>query len=283
MPFQFVNTTPDDVDYSPETRRRIRSQAMRDYRRRQRDELQDIESSSEASPPSSLASPSLSSQSISREDSQQRTSRSHSLSVQHSLLRRHSSGTSSDGPPTIDRTLPTGSKRPSPQLSNDSEQSQPSQRRRRRTNEPRAQRGIFSQFMINLPRQASPSTLGEDIDALHSPGRIDQMLQLCERYNTWLAAGSADEDSSTQTAPKPDSSAAQLILSALCLQSIGHLEAIHPDDISIDKGLLKTSVLASLNKRLMDTSRALEDNTIGALACLASYEVRRANIHHYTN
>lgn len=244
---------------------------MRDYRRRQRDELQDIESSSEPSPPSSVASPPLSSKSPSREASRPRNSSSHSLSVQQSLLRRHSSGTSSDNP-QVSQSRPRGEKRRSPQPSHESEESQSSPRRRRRTKEPSAQRGVFSQFMISLPARPSSPTLGDDIEALQSPGQIDVMLQACEHYNTWLTCRSKPAESTRDAVPC-NNSAAQLLLSALCLQSIGHLETVRPRRVSLDKGLLKTGILASLNKRLKDGSTALEDNTIGALACLASYEV----------
>jgi hypothetical protein len=69
-----------------------------------------------------------------------------------------------------------------------------------------------------------------------------------------------------------------MLLFALCLKSIGHLDAIHPAQFGGNRRLFKTRVLALANKRLKNPAKALEDKTIGALACLTSYEVREASI-----
>jgi hypothetical protein len=41
--------------------------------------------------------------------------------------------------------------------------------------------------------------------------------------------------------------------------------------------MFKTRVLALINKRLKNPAKALDDKTIGALACLTSYEISRGS------
>lgn len=132
--------------------------------------------------------------------------------------------------------------------------------------------------MINLPKRQTPSAIGDDIDALSSPGRLDRMLDVCDEYNSWLSSSILE---TTDTPPKRDygsydNKTARMLLCALALKSRGHLEAVRSDRPEFEKHLVKTGVLALLNKRLKNASKALEDNTIGALACLASYEVSQA-------
>lgn len=63
-----------------------------------------------------------------------------------------------------------------------------------------------------------------------------------------------------------------MLLIAFSLMSIGHLEALNPRQTSYNRRLFKTQVLVLVNGRLRDATRALEDKTLGALACLTSYE-----------
>lgn len=249
---------------------------MRDYRRRQRDEDNELESSPELSPPSTIASPELSSQSQSREDSRPRQPSSHSLSVQPGILRRHSSGTSSDNLPQSRGVGTSTGKRRSPQSPPEDEASQSSQRQRRRTSDIQAQHGVFGQFMIDLPKHATPPTIAEDMEALTSPGRLEQMLDICNEYNSWLSSSAAESTTTGQTKKSYDNRTSQMLLCALCLKSVGHLEVVGAQECNLEKSVLKTRVLALLNKRLKNPSKALEDHTIGSLACLASYEVRPA-------
>lgn len=244
---------------------------MRDYRRRQRIEGSDIESSPEASPPSSSASPPIKSPCQSSEAPSRRQSNTQSLSVQSVNLRRHSSGTSSDNPPLTEAAQAARGKRRSTQTPLEGETSRSSRRRRE---VPRAQHGVFSQFMINLPKPTTPPTIGEDLDQLNSSADLGRMLDACEEYNTWLHSSSPpDVPASKRNNKAYDDKTSQMLLCALSLKSVGQLEAVKPTESKVDKNLLKTRVLALLNKRLKNPNKALEDNTIGALACLASYEV----------
>lgn len=277
----FINSTPDNPEPDAESRRKIRSQAMRDYRARQRVENEYAESSPEGSP-SSLSSPQLSSASgsrrESRQDPQRRKSSTTSLPVKPDVLRRQSSGTSREDLPVIERLSVAKGKRRSPQSALHEDDRPESPRKSKRPEEPRAQHGTFGSFTINLPKpnRAAPS-MAEDIDPLSSPGQLDQMLSICESYNRWLLSNvsSEGEPGIPQVSGPWDNPTSQMLLFALCLKSIGHLDAIHPAQFGGNRRLFKTRVLALANKRLKNPAKALEDKTIGALACLTSYEVRK--------
>ena len=247
---------------------------MRDYRRRQRVEEVEQESapSSPEGSPSSLSSQQLSSASLSRQESRRKSS-THSLPIKREVPRRQSSGTSrEDLPPIGDLEVGKG-KRRSPQ-SPDGDERRDSSRRPKRKEEPRAQHGTFGTFSITLPKPNRPAqSLSEDIDPLSSPGQLEQMLSICESYNRWLINNMSSDPALSQMNGPWDNPTSQMLLFALCLKSIGHLDALHPAQFGGNKRLFKTRVLALANKRLKNPANALEDKTIGALACLTSYEV----------
>lgn len=248
---------------------------MRDYRRRQRVEDGNEASSPEGSP-SSLSSPQLSSASGSRRQSRQRNPSSNSLPVKPDTMRRQSSGTSREELPSIEDLTMAKGKRRSSQSALRHDDSADNSRRQKRTAEPRVRHGTFSTFTINIPKPSHPTpSLDEEIDPLSSPGQLERMLSICESYNRWLAYSLASDVEPTiaQTTGPRDNSTSQMLLFALCLKAIGHLDAIHPSHFGGNRWLFKTRVLALANKRLKNPAKALEDKTIGALACLTSYEV----------
>ena len=247
---------------------------MRDYRRRQRVEEDSVASSPEESP-SSLSSPQRSSASHPREESRRRKSSTRSLSIKPEPPTRQSSGTSQEMPAISDLDVATGKRRSPPSATRENER-RDSQRRKKRADEPRAQHGTFGTFSINLPKPNRPaSALTEDIDPLNSPGQLEQMLSICDSYNRWLISNvsTTGEPRPSQMSGPWDNSISQMLLFALCLKSIGHMEALYPNSTGGNKRLFKTRVLALANKRLKNPAKALEDKTIGALACLTSYEV----------
>jgi hypothetical protein len=207
---------------------------MRDYRQRQRVEDEYAESSPERSP-SSLSSPQLSSASgsrrESREDSQPRKSSTTSLPFKPEALRRQSSGTSREDLPSIEGLSVAKGKRRSPQSTLRDDDRLESPRKHKRPEEPRAQHGTFGTFTINLPKPNRPApSMAEDIDPLSSPGQLEQMLGICESYNRWLLSNisSDGEPAIPQVSGPWDNPTSQMLLFALCLKSIGHLDAIHP-------------------------------------------------------
>ena len=272
MSFQFIHVTPNSTEHDAETRRRIRSQAMRDYRRRQRVEEEDSVPSSPEGSPSSLSSHQRSSASQSRQESRRRKSSTPSLPIKPEAPRRQSSGTPKDDMPSIEDLEVANRKRRS--LQSPGARTESPARRQKRKDEPRAQHGVFGTFAINLPKPSRPpQSIAEDIDPLSSPGQLEQMLSICETYNRWLI-GSLPSDNTTSDMSGPwDNPTSQMLLFALCLKSIGHLDAVHPAQFGCNRRLFKTRVLALANKRLKNPAKALEDKTIGALACLTSYEV----------
>jgi hypothetical protein len=278
----FINATVDNPEPDAESRRKIRSQAMRDYRRRQRVEDQNAGSSPEGSP-SSLSSPQQSSASgsrrESRQESRQRKSSTTSPPLKPDALTRQSSGTSREELPAIEDLSVAKGKRRSPQSALRDDDRPDTARKQKRSEEPRAQHGTFGTFTISLPKPSQPpASMAEDIDSLSSPGQLEQMLSICESYNRWLLSNlpSEIEPSIPQVSGPWDNPTSQMLLFALCLKSIGHLDAIHPAQFCGNRRLFKTRVLALANKRLKNPAKALEDKTIGALACLTSYEVCKA-------
>ena len=286
----FINSTVDNPEPDAESRRQIRSQAMRDYRRRQRVE-DEYEASSPEESPSSPSSPQRSSASgsrqVSRQQSQQRKLSTTSLPLKSESLRRQSSGTSWEDLPQIEDLAVGRGKRRSPQSALREDDRSESPRKAKRAEGPRAQHGTFGTFTISLPNPSRPGpSMTEDIDPLSSPGQLEQMLSICESYNRWLYSNVASdvEPTISQVRGPWDNGTSQMLLFALCLKSIGHLDSIHPSHFGGNRRLFKTRVLALANKRLKNPAKALEDKTIGALACLTSYEVRHLqsqlpNIH----
>ena len=270
MSFQFVNVTPDNTEHDAETRRRIRSQVMRDYRRRQRVEEGSTPSSPEKSQ-SSNSSPYRSSESRSRQESRRRKSSTPSIPIRPEAPCRQSSGTSrEEPPPSRDNEVAERSRRSS-QSTGDRRDSL---RRQSRREEPRAQLGVFGTFTIQLPQpKRSPREIYEDIDPLSSPDQLEHVISICESYNRWLIASMPVEAELGKINGPWDTPTSQMLLFASCLKSIGHLDALRPAQVEVDRRLLKTKVLALANKRLKNPANALEDRTIEALACLTSYEV----------
>ncbi|KAK3704333.1 hypothetical protein LTR37_013886 [Vermiconidia calcicola] len=276
MSFQFVNVTPGQPETDAETRRRIRSQAMRDYRRRQRVEEEHISSSPEGSP-SSLSSPQRSSASQSRQESRRRTSSSQSLPPVPEVSRRQSSGASKDDLPVLKDLEVAKGKRRSPQsmLDDDQPNAPPKQKRYEK---PRAQHGVFGTFTVKLPKlNRPPQPLSDELDPLSTPGQLERMLSICESHNRWLIGNASVEPGDSQMSGPWDDPTSQMLLFALCLKSIGHLDAVRTENIGENKRLFKTRILALANKRLKNPAKALEDKTIGALACLTSYEISRGS------
>lgn len=275
----FINATLDNPEPDAESRRKIRSQAMRDYRRRQRVE-DELEASSPEGSPSSLSSLQQSSASgsrrESRQESRQRKSSTTSLPLKPESLRRQSSGASREELPAIEDLGIAKGKRRSPQSTLREDDRPDSPRKHKRADEPRAQHGTFGTFTISLPKSDPPApSIAEDIDPLSSPGQLEQMLSICESYNRWLTSNVAAEVEPTLSQVKGpwDNATSQMLLFSLCLKSLGHLDSINPSHFGENRRLFKTRVLALANKRLKNPAKALEDKTIGALACLTSYEV----------
>jgi hypothetical protein len=270
MAFQFVNVTPEETGHDAETKRRIRSQAMRDYRRRQRlDDENDPTIREET--PSSISSPQSSSASLSRQQSRQRKGSTQSLPVELESPERSTRRKSGEVLPSIEDLEVTAQKRPSAKSSNSDELPTTSRLKRRR--EPKAQHGVFGSFTVNLEPPQRPRQPTQDADLVAPAPQLEEMLSICEAYNGWLTSSGPMENAIQEPASSPDTTTSQMILYALCLKSIGHLESIDPRSITADKYLFKTRVLALVNTRLKDPAKALDDQTIGALACLTSYEI----------
>lgn len=101
------------------------------------------------------------------------------------------------------------------------------------------------------------------------------MLDVCERYDQWLIPDESERPASFDMTGSMDSTTSEMLLFALCLKSIGHMEALNPGQTTYNRRLFKTKVLSICNLHLKDPAKALEDETLGALACLTSYEVSR--------
>ncbi|KAK5174152.1 uncharacterized protein LTR77_001232 [Saxophila tyrrhenica] len=275
MSFQFVNVTPGQTEHDDETRRKIRSQAMRDFRRRQRFEESTPESTEGS--PSEASSPPQSSAGGSRQESRKRKGSTQSLPTDLEVHRRTSSSLSRDELPTIHDEEGVKQRRPSPKTSISDEQAKLSRNIRQRAST-RAQPGVFGTFTVNLPRRQRPRRpTFDDINPLDTPGQLEHLLSICQRYNHWLGAQWPSQPELDLPGDPSNDTTSQMLLFALCLKSIGYLDALEPGQTRADTDLLKTKVLALINRRLKSPTEALEDRTIGALACLTSYEISRGS------
>lgn len=75
-----------------------------------------------------------------------------------------------------------------------------------------------------------------------------------------------------------DQSREPMLLAACCLASVGHLDAVQPDRPPGNYEVYKASVLRHISKRMQAPETAISDETIGALACLLSFEVSTATV-----
>ena len=260
MSFRFVNTTSDNPEPDEDARKTIRSQAMKDYRRRQRDEEAEGASSRSGSPSSGASQESPSSQQGS--DSSKRAK-----AATASVQRGSASSTS--------KSTPSGEEvRRRPSVRRDRSEQWLSRR---------AGQGLFITFSLGAytPTEPSLNVAGAQHGARPS-SHLGRMLQICERYHTWLIPDRATATGFEALGAAKEDSTARMLLFALTLQSIGHLNAIGLSPTDDEEQRFKSQLLTLANRRLQDNTKALDDFTLGALACLTSYEVcsRAALAHH---
>jgi hypothetical protein len=139
----------------------------------------------------------------------------------------------------------------------------------------RSQRGTFSTFTVSLPSNDPSAGAPLDVDPVGLPAQLEQILGLCDAYHRWLLGPGNAGKAPVQVAGPWNNQTSQMLLFAVCLKSIGHLESLKPGQVSYNRRLLKTKVLSLVNRRLQNPAKALDDKTLGALACLASYEAGR--------
>jgi len=150
----------------------------------------------------------------------------------------------------------------------------PQRRGRTSSLQPPPAQGTFGTFTVSLPPKAKPATQPiENIDPLKQPGQLDELIKLCENFQRWLLSGIENRESPVVVSGPWDNASSQMLLLALSLKSMGHLEALNPGQRSYNRRTFKIRVLVLANKRLKNPAKALEDQTLGALACLTSYEV----------
>ena len=68
-----------------------------------------------------------------------------------------------------------------------------------------------------------------------------------------------------------------MLLAACCLASVGHLDAVQPNRPSGDYTVYKDRVLREVRERIRSPISATSNETIGALACLLSFEMSRGS------
>lgn len=246
MAFQFVNTTADKRKPDDKTRKKIRSQVMKDYRRRREE--------GEAGPSAGRVtrSPSTSGRASPQIDT--RTARSQV----GRLSRASSTGEHATPPPEVLGERSTKRGRPGK-----------IQQQQAASLFLQTAHGLFSNFTVDLSAKTSPQ---EDRSPSRDESELNRMLEICERYNEWLIPG---RGVTNPMAPdiNDNSQAAKMQLYALTLMSIGHLSAVGVYDGEDERAYYKARLLGIAHRLLQDPERALQDATVGALACLTSYEV----------
>lgn len=247
MSFQFVNTTADKRQPDEKTRRKIRSQVMKDYRRRKEEE--------EYSAPGSTSAPAATSLTDAQDGS--KTSNAHS----HSAQDPGQSSSAGLATPPGEVLGERSSKRGRPGKT---------QRMQAASLFVQTSHGLFANFTVD-PR---PTARHREAN---SPRRADaerkRMLEICAKYNEWLGAGGPGMAVPTEPGPVREGQEEILQLYASTMNAVGHLHAVGVFQGEDERAYYKARLLGIANQILQDPSRALDNSTLAALACLTSHEV----------
>lgn len=238
MSFQFVNTTASKRKPDEKTRRKIRSQVMKDYRRRR-----------EASHGPSQASSSVEASSSGRNPLSRTQSGQDSRQASPSELLGEKSA--KRGRPGKDQREQTASLFV------------------------QTTHGLFANFTLAAPASNPPQlTTPDEADVEHI-----RMSEICETFNEWL--GSVQPGLTVLTRPTTRSGPeGDMQLYARTMNAIGHLHAIGVFQGEDERAYYKARLLNIANQVLQDSSMALDETTLAALACLTSYEVRLISDMH---
>ncbi|KAK4495820.1 hypothetical protein PRZ48_013088 [Zasmidium cellare] len=136
-----------------------------------------------------------------------------------------------------------------------------------------------------LTEESSPSNMAQDQstwlnendDFFGSTAQIGQMLGFCRSYLHWLLPGVETETAGKMLGQAWDQSQCPMLLAACCLASVGHLDAVQPNRPPGNYEVYKANVLRHISKRMQSPDLATSDQTIGALACLLSFEMSKGS------
>lgn len=239
----FVHISADSLGKDADTKRRVRVQAMRDYRERQRT-------------------------SASR----------HRLKLHLSTFTPESCSVSQPSNQTIAQNHPSVTL----ENEDHARPNKPKRRRlRSRQADQKAQkslrldvspRHVRKEHSIALPAYPFHGYT-ETIDPFDSPFHVNHMLGLCRSWVTWLLpVGFGDRASDVlhsvwQHWPSP------FMLAPSLLASIGYLEATQPGRPRCNDSIFKAKLLREINKRMTYDPTSTSDAMISALLLLTSFEV----------
>ncbi|QIW97845.1 hypothetical protein AMS68_003363 [Peltaster fructicola] len=243
MAFQFINTTAEKREPDKKTRKRIRSQVMKDYRRR-KEEADDGSFVAEASlrPDSPLPGPSISRSSSTKPAMQKPVS---------------TEGTS----PLTGALGERSTKRGRP---NKSEQERAARLFLKTAH------GLFSNFTIDICKHEH---IEEEVHIASNDAEASRIIAIRDKFNEWMILERTQLASFVKARQEHDTESSMLQLYAIGLMSIGHLSAIGVYEGDEERAYYKARLLELANKSLQDPAKACEDAILSALACLASYEI----------
>lgn len=70
-----------------------------------------------------------------------------------------------------------------------------------------------------------------------------------------------------------------MLLTACCIASVGHLDAVQPNQPGGNYRLYKARLLQEIRERMKWPETATSDETVGALGCLLSFEVSNSGLY----
>ncbi|QIW95065.1 hypothetical protein AMS68_000583 [Peltaster fructicola] len=257
---QFVHLTGPDAGKDQTTRRKVRSQAMRDFRRRQRAENERKR----------VASP----QRNDGRAKERATSEVVLPDTTHDRLK----------PPQRTAHMRRSLSKKSPTPSGGAQLTfvdwQDDQRSAGTTPSLHTPETYFHNTSAQpspVPSMSFPPTQDDSDERFESQAHIDQMFDYCKSYLDWLCPGINATLAAEVLSSRQDMETCPTVLAALCLASVGHLDAVRGSDTPLDYALYKARVFRNINERMKASSSAVSDETIGYLACLLSYEMSKGS------
>ncbi|KAF2165834.1 hypothetical protein M409DRAFT_55694 [Zasmidium cellare ATCC 36951] len=293
---EFVHVSGSSGGKDLQTRRKVRSQAMRDFRRRQREER---EAGKPGAKPHGKRLSVPHSRSVSPAwPGRERATSTSSMSTEASSSRRHSSRSAASP-----RPMPFVSQKDGESSFQAMHISQPSSTTQFDMSavdamenwqlDPKSTQmdSLSAYWQPAMTGEPSPSNvtqeqatwLNDSDDFFGSTAQIGQMLGFCRSYLHWLLPGVETKTAGKMLGQAWDQSQCPMLLAACCLASVGHLDAVQPNRPPGNYEVYKANVLRHISRRMQSPDLATTDETVGALACLLSFEMSKGSTEALTH
>lgn len=279
---EFVNLTGAEAGKDEQTRRKVRSQAMRDYRRRQR------AGKSCLAEEQALLTSDFAENDRKKVTNRQEPSKIRRTASERSSLRRTDSTASASQQSRcvarVQDTQRASSTTSTNSYAHDSPYKSPGWQADNAGDSDAAFYASDS-HMHGISRSLSTSNISPTKSLTPSISRkessspsealadLDKMFECCKTYIHWLCPTIDATAAAEVLTARQDISTSPTVLAALCLGSIGHLDAVRHTDSAFNSATYKARVYKDITERMKFASTATSSETVGCLACLLSFEM----------